>query len=477
MCPPHYRFVKTTDIKFGHTSACIALLAMVAVGASAQQPKGTTKSKKETAKKAAEALSPRIQEFVALRDRANTITTKIGEVASSGKLTTSDDAVAALKGLVQELSDVNAQLKKMQEEIDGIKGWIEGQNESLPVINSDIEQLKRFKNGSYLQFQYTDGQNNSGTPRPNDGFNLRRSRFSHTGTIDSKTSYKLSVDFSSGSQRIGAELKDAQIKYDIQPSTDRVGTELLIGQQPMPLGYELERSSSEREFPERAAYNQRLFSGERGRGAYIKHGISQNLYVHAGLWNSLTYNDPQQIEANTFRNLSGTRMAGHIGIKYANEKAEVGVSGFVGYRNSISFSPATGTTITTQDGQRQFIFLDGAWIPNPKWAVRGEMMFGKDRVPQFTGSGGSRTTALGFDTVRGNHLQVSYSPNYRNTISVRSEFFDPNTKANDNIFGYGLAWSYNLNPGTKLTFAHEVFKEQGFDITNNQTTIRLQVKF
>lgn len=461
---------------YKHTFTCLTLLALAVVGAAAPQEQ-KTQDKKETAKQAAKALSPRVKEFVSLREKATTITTKIGEIASSGKLTTSDEAVAALKALVQELSDVNARLKKMEEEIEEIKGWIEGQNESLPIIANDVDQLKRFKNGTYMQFQFTDGQNNAGTARPNDGFNMRRTRFSHNGTIDSKTSYKLAVDFSSGSQRLGAELKDAQIKYDIEPSTDKVGTELYFGQQPIPLGYELERSSTEREFPERAAYNQRMMAGERGRGVYVKHGVSQNAYVHAGIWNSLTYNDPQQLEANTYRNLSGTRLGGHLGFKVANETTEFGISAFTSYRNPISFSPVAGTTITTDGGQRHLIYLDGAWIPNPQWAVRGEMMFGKDRVPQFTGSGAARTTALGFESIRGNHLQVSYSPNYRNTISFRAEFFDGNTTPNDNILGYGLAWSHMLNPGTKLTFAHEIFKEQGFDITNNQTTIRLQVKF
>ncbi|MEQ1821873.1 MAG: porin [Fimbriimonadaceae bacterium] len=242
---------------YKHTFTCLTLLALAVVGATAPQEK-KPQDKKETAKKAAQALSPRVKEFITLRDKATAITMKIGEIASSGKLTTSDEAVAALKALVQELADVNEKLKKMQEEIEEIKGWIEGQNESLPIIANDVDQLKRFKNGTYLQFQYTDGQNNASTARPNDGFNMRRTRFSHNGTIDAKTSYKLSVDFSSGSQRLGAELKDAQIKYDIEPSTDKVGTELYFGQQPIPLGYELERSSTEREFPERAAYNQRL---------------------------------------------------------------------------------------------------------------------------------------------------------------------------------------------------------------------------
>ena len=466
--------------------ACLAMLALAVAFATAQETKTsegqkTGEAKREATKenkaKVSKAMGPKLVEVTKLRDRASTVTTKIGELASSGKLATNDETVATLKSLVQELTQINEQLKKMQEEIEDIKGWIEGQNEGLPVLAADVDQLKRFKNGSYMQFQFTDAQNNAGTPRPNDGFNMRRTRFSHTGTIDARTSYKMAVDFGAGTQRLAAELKDAIIMYDIEPSTDKVGIQLLAGQQPLPLGYELERSSTEREFPERTQYNQRMMAGERGRGLYVKYGVSQNAYVHAGVWNSLTYADPQQTEANVFRNLSGTRMAATAGVKFATEHYELGLSGFFGYRNEITFTPTGGTAVTTDAGARRFIYVDGAWIINPQWTIRGEMMMGHDRVPQFSGSGSSRKTQQSFTNLRGNHLQVSYSPNYRNTISARAEFFDPNTKNDDNVFGYGLAWSYMVNPGMKLTFAHEVFREQGFDTTNNQTTIRLQVKF
>lgn len=444
------------------------------------QDKNTAEIKpatKDNKTRVAKAMAPRVEEVKKLRERATTVTSKIGELASSGKLNTSDETVAALKELVQELATINEQLKKMQDEIEEIKGWIEGQNENLPIIAQDISDLKKFKNGSYMQVQFNDAQNNAGTPRPNDGFNMRRTRFSHTGTIDARTSYKMAVDFSSGSQRLGAELKDAQIIYDIEPSGDKVGTQLLAGQQNIPLGYELERSSTEREFPERTAYNRIMLAGERGRGVYVRHGINENLVVHAGTWNSLTYNDPQQTEANTFRNLSGTRLAYSAGLKYSTPTYEFGVSGFWGYRNGITFTPTGGTPVTTPSGDRRFMYLDAAWIINPQWTLRGEVMLGHDRVPTFSGSGASRRTNMRFGAVRGNHLQVSYMPNYRNTISARIEFFDPNTGVNDNQQAWGLAWSYMFNPGMRLTFAHEVFKEQGIDVKNNQTTIRLQVRF
>ena len=67
------------------------------------------------------ASEAKLAEAKALREKAGTITTKIGELASSGKLATNDETVATLKSLVQELTQINEQLKKMQEEIEEIK--------------------------------------------------------------------------------------------------------------------------------------------------------------------------------------------------------------------------------------------------------------------------------------------------------------------------------------------------------------------
>jgi uncharacterized protein YoxC len=37
-----------------------------------------------------------------------------------------------LQDLVQQLKETNETLKKVQEDVDGILGWIEGQNETSP---------------------------------------------------------------------------------------------------------------------------------------------------------------------------------------------------------------------------------------------------------------------------------------------------------------------------------------------------------
>jgi hypothetical protein len=101
-------------------------------------------------------------------------------------------------------------------------------------------------------------------------------------------------------------------------------------------------------------------------------------------------------------------------------------------------------------------------------------MTGKDRVPTL--SSGVPKYLLGTN-VEGWQVQLSYAINYRNMLSFRFERFDPDMKtSNDSTNIYGLAYTYWLNPGAKLTLSHEVSKEAGFDTRNNVTTIRLQFK-
>lgn len=448
--------------------------------------------------RAAKAIDAKSKEMTELRNRANSVTGKIADVAKSGRVT-NDESVKALQDMIQELQKINEQLKKMQEEIDDIKGWIEGQTEGLPVLVGDVEQLKRATWGNYVQFQFQDteeGPNSLGGSRRtnNDGFALRRVRLSTTNRIDPRTQAKISFDVSSGGQRQTAELKDAQLQYDIVPSESRVGIQLLAGQQTIPLGYELERSSSERELPERSLYNRTLFNGERSRGLYVKYGLSANSFAHLGVWNSLTVNDPQQTDANRFGNLVGTKLAFHGGLRFTGANYDFGVTGFFGERASTSARTTTVWTDSNNNGaidqgevrntnipgtlrnDRRFIYLDGTYVGLivPELTLRGEIMFGKDRIPTLSGG---VPTALAESNMRGYQLQATYNFNYRNALTARYEEFDPNTNTGSNTASaFGLGYSYYINPGVKLTLAHEWNREQPFNSKNNVWTIRVQYR-
>ena len=159
--------------------------------------------------------------------------------------------------ILKRLEEIEQKLSQMQSEIADIQGWIEGQTESLMVMANDITEVKRFRASNYVQFQYRD-TNEPGSSL-NDAFMMRRIRVSQTNTVDPRTSIRLSFDVATGTDTLQAQLRDAQLIYDIEPSDVKVGVQLLLGQQTLPLGYELERSSAEREFPERTYYNRVMF--------------------------------------------------------------------------------------------------------------------------------------------------------------------------------------------------------------------------
>jgi hypothetical protein len=161
-----------------------------------------------------------------------------------------------LQELQQRIEELQRQLESLQREMEEVRLYIEEQaQETIPVIQTNLAEVMRLRPSNYLQFQWFDSQEN----RTNEGFQLRRFRISQTNVLDPRTQMRLTFDVSTGAQRISAELRDAQLIWDIEPTVERVGVQLLVGQQPLPLGYELERSSGEREMPERALYNRTMF--------------------------------------------------------------------------------------------------------------------------------------------------------------------------------------------------------------------------
>lgn len=390
-----------------------------------------------------------------------------------------------LQELQQRIEALQAQLEALQREMEEVRLYIEEQSqETIPVISTNLAEALRFRPGNYMQFQWFDSQEN----RPGEGFQMRRFRISQTNTIDPRTQMRLSFDVSTGSQRISAELRDAQLIWDIEPTVERVGVQLLVGQQPLPLGYELERSSAERELPERALYNRTMFGGERGRGAFMRYGLNNNSFVHFGLWNSLTFQDPQQVAANTFGNV-GNRLAWHLGWRYYTTQYEFGVSGFFGRRPAVSVTYTDPNnqqvTVRTPNVDRQFVYVDATILDFPVegLTLRGELMLGKDRVPTLrtvrTLTGETQVPRFTRATdIVGYQLQATYRLNYRNFLTVRYDVFDPDTDTpQDGTRTWGFAYSYFINPNARLTAAYEIPDEEGTEVRNNAWTIRLQYRY
>lgn len=447
-----------------------------------------------TKEAAGKLLSAKMADLNKLKDRASGVTKQIGELAAKGDLPTSESGIKSLEELVQEMKQVNEALKKVQEDIEGILGWIEGQNEGLAVMTTDIINLKRVTPGNYVQFQWSDTEEDTGQVT-NDGFQMRRFRMSQTNKIDDKTSMKLSFDVAAGSNRLGAELKDAMLIYDIVPSVEEVGVQLIAGQQPVPLGFELERSSGDREFPERARYNTTMFNGERDRGINFRYGVAPGLFVQAGFWQGLTVNDPQQV--GVFRD-TDHKVAYTVGVRVHGTQYDFGVSALVGDRpgtpasvnttwkdnnNNGVVDPGEVTTVNisaTNPADRRFLYLDGTYVGLliPQLTLRAEAMWGRDRNPTLRSDG--RPRFLSETPMVGYQAQLTFSVDSRNQLHVRYQYFDPNTNSStgDNgwVNGWGVGYTYYLNPGVKVTVSYETFNEQNSEVKNNVITVRGQFR-
>jgi len=467
-------------------AAVVVLAAVPSIGFAQQAPTQTTDKKSEAtapvkgqkltkAQKAelAKKLEAKNAEMAELKDKAVVVTKSIGELASSGKLPTSDDAIKLMQDMVKQMADISEQLKKVHDDVEGIKGWIEGQNEALPIMTNDVLELKKNKDGTYIQFQYRDTDQKGGAT---DSFNLRRVRIGSTQTIDPKTSLKWSFDLATGTNQTNAQLRDAFLIYDIEPSLDKVGAQLTAGQQPLPLGYELERSSSEREFPERANYNTKMFNGERGRGVNLKYGLSDSDFLQIGFWNSMTFNDPEQ---SALAPAPESRLGMSAGVRHYGKNFDLGISAFKSQRPSIITGSGSGA-VTHPRVDRQFVYLDGTYVGFivPEMYIRGEVMIGKDRVPVS----GTPTAAANRTDMTGYQLQLGYNLNPNNQVHVRLENFDPNKASGSNALrGYGMAFTHYLNQSAKFTASHEIFEDASrtslSQLRYGVTTFRLQFKF
>ena len=452
---------------FGLAALALAGSALAQSAPAPQEP--TPDQKKEIAKK----LDAKTGEMEALKGKAVQITKNIGELASSGKLPTSADAIELMKKMVEEMTLIRLQLDKVTAEVDGIKAWIAGRKEPAPVqSDKDLDLLKKTKLFGFLQVQYRDTNQTGGA---NDAFSVRRMRIGLDHQANPKTSMRVSFDHASGTNQQGTILKDAYLNYDLDPTKQDIDLAIRAGQHTIPLGYDIVRGDIEREFPERAQYSQKLFNGERSQGISVRYGMGNGVTAHVGGWNALAVSDSEQ--ANLAPG-GESRLAMSAGLRKKGSNYEVGLSGFKGERPT--FVSGTGVTAVTHPRvDREFIYVDGYWsgIFNPKLYIRGEAMWGKDRLPVT----GTPAAPRGQTDMNGYQVQMGYNFNWANQLNVRFEQFDPNSNTDGNaIIGYGAAWNHFLNPNTRITAAHEIFDDaarasvgqQRYHITTLRVTFR-----
>ncbi len=158
--------------------------------------------------------------------------------------------------------------KSVREQMDELKGKVDGMDETVKTLESDVSGLKKIKVSGYLQLNWEKSEKEKGfAADPYDSkdydmtrFRVRRSRlkFNYDAGVSQMV---VQGDFSNS----GFELKDAYLEFSepwLKMFTLRAG----VFNRP---NYEVEYSSSQRESPERSTVIASIYPKERDLGAML----------------------------------------------------------------------------------------------------------------------------------------------------------------------------------------------------------------
>lgn len=246
--------------------------------------------------------------------------------------------VAAMSGQAQQQTD------DVKEEVEEIRGILEGLNESFIDTRNTVELLRKFKFSGYIQTQFRSTSEN-GAPAAFSGgdfparssslFQVRRGRLKLVYD-NILTQAVIQLDAIPGS----VSVRDVYI-WAVDPWMQSFG--LQAGGFDRPFGYEISFSSGWRESPERSRLFQTLFPGERDVGVKLffapQLGSLSFLRAELGMFNGVGVGAP---EYDDFKDLIG-RAGVQIPFAEAGAAVDLGVSVFLGeVRNDTKYLWAHG---------------------------------------------------------------------------------------------------------------------------------------
>jgi hypothetical protein len=425
-------------------SLLIAALAALVPFVIAQSPAPLTEAQK--------------QEVSALKAKAAKLTKQVGSIATNSNLQDSDEGIKLLRQAVDELTAIRERLKALED----ARATDKKQSET---VSKDIQALKNTRFTGYIQFQYNDTNKIGSTTF--DAYQVRRARLGIIQKIDPRASLRLSAEFADGNSRMDTRLKDAVMDYDLTPNFGSPGR-ISLGQQNLPLGFDLERGDADREFPERATYSRTLFAAERGRGVIVRANLDKRTEIGIGSTNALSVEDPEQAGQAPG---TGSKIGGLAYLRNTGPNYRVGISGFAATRPAY-----TAAAMTSPEVNRWFTYIDGE-LRFSKAYVRGEVMIGHDRTPNAVAD----PTRVAHD-MSGFQAIAGYNFDTKNQLNFRWEQFDPNKDAAGNaVNAYALSYQHFLSPMAKLQLAHEIFIDESRASLGQrrffQTTLRVQFRF
>jgi hypothetical protein len=403
------------------------------------------------------------------------------------------------------LSQTQAQTPEdsLKIQMQELKDRLDGVSENMATLNSDVSILKWVKISGYLQarYEYNDSSQNgvaggydvSKNLNANN-FYIRRGRIKFTVQPGSSSKYVIYFDASKNT----VSLKEAYV--DLYKTISGHNFTLTFGQFNWPFGYEIEYSSSKRDFPERSMAENNLFKGERDRGVNLTWALPKYLKFNAGLFQgygvddkNFTWFDPTKAKDLIARTKAKLGMV------------DLGISGYWG-KTYIPGSAAVSGSTTWYDANKDSV-MDKNEIKttSPKPAVpameKDKIRYGADAQVYLdflpiggTGIRGELYSAKDFNKTAkdssakemGWYLWLSQNIYTKFGAAVRYDYWDPNT-ANDHkddaTGTLSLALHYFWDSYVRVTAAYDIphklkgnsiFSKHSGDRKDNRFTLQFQ---
>jgi len=391
------------------------------------------------------------------------------------------------------------QLQELKDRLDGI-------SENMATLNSDVSILKWVKVSGYLQarYEYNDSSQN-GIAGGNDvskslnanNFYIRRGRLKFTVQPGSSSKYVIYFDASKNS----VSLKEAYV--ELYKTISSHNFTLTFGQFNCPFGYEIEYSSSKRDFPERSLAENNLFPGERDRGVNLTWALPKYLQFNAGLFQgygiqdkNFTWYDPTKrkdviARAKAKLGMVDFGVSGYWGKTYIPGSAAVpGVTTWYDKNGNGVIDPGETKTTAPKDpvpavekdkiryGADAQVYLD--ILPIGGTGIRGEFYQAKDY---------NKSAKDSLANEKGWYLWLSQNIYTKFGAAARYDYWDPNTDSNaknDATGTLSLAFHYFWDSYVRITVAFDiphrlkdnsVFSKYSGDVKDNRFTLQFQFMF
>jgi phosphate-selective porin len=391
------------------------------------------------------------------------------------------------------------QMQELKDRLDGI-------SENMATLNSDVSILKWVKISGYLQarYEYNDSSQSGiaggydATKNLNaNNFYIRRGRIKFTVQPGSFSKYVIYFDASKNT----VSLKEAYV--ELYKTIQAHNLTLTFGQFNWPFGYEIEYSSSKRDFPERSLAENNLFPGERDRGVNLTWALPQYLQFNVGAFQGYGIQD------KNFSWFDPTKAKDVIArAKTKLGMVDLGVSGYWG-KNYIPGSAAVSGSTTWYDADKDSVMdKDEIKTTSPKAAVpaveKDKIRYGADAQVYLdvlpiggTGIRGEFYSAKDFNKTAkdsladelGWYFWLSQNIYTKFGVAVRYDYWDPNTDKdvkNDATGTLSLALHYYWDSYVRITAAYDIphqlkensiFSKYDGDKKDNRFTLQFQFMF